>query len=128
MEPALDEGDEVLLSPLDAAPSAGDVVVARGAGGGLVLHRVVHASGVCIITRGDACRRDDAPVPPRHVLLRALVKRSRGRTRRIPPAPGPLLRLWSGLRRRLASRVAAPGRWWRARRSSSTSTGDASWA
>jgi signal peptidase I len=128
MEPALAEGDEVLLSPLVGSPVEGEIVVARGRNGGLVLHRVVHASGGRIITRGDACRRDDPPVPPRHVLLRALEVRRRGRSGPIPPAPGALRRLRSRLAPRLASPLAALGRWWRVRPSSSTFTGGGSWA
>jgi hypothetical protein len=106
MEPALVEGDEVLLCPLAGAPSKGDVVVVRG-GSGLVLHRVVHATGVRIVTRGDACRRDDPAVAPGRVLLRALERRRDGRAGAIPPPPGALRRLGS----RLAGRLRGALRW-----------------
>ncbi len=128
MEPALAEGDHVLLAPLSGRPVAGDVVVVRHPKGGLFLHRVVRASGAVIITRGDACRHDDPAVAPSHVLFRAVGARRGGRTRPIPPPPSPLARLGFRLARYFASRLAARGRWWRARRCSSISRGDASWA
>jgi hypothetical protein len=129
MTPALLEGDEVALVLSSEPVTTGDVVVARGARGNLVIHRVVAVASDAIITRGDACAHDDHPVPPSQILLRALAIRRDGRTRPIPPpAPALLGALRSTARRFLASLRAVPGRWSRARRSCSTSRGGASWA
>jgi hypothetical protein len=105
MEPSLFEGDEILLAPLRALPSEGEVVVTRGARGGLLLHRVVGARGRSIVTRGDACRSDDPAVPVGHVLLRAVELRRSGRRAAIPAAPVALARL----RARVAGRVLRAG-------------------
>jgi hypothetical protein len=109
MEPALVEGDEVRLAPLRALPGEGEVVVTRGAAGGLLLHRVVAASRFAIVTRGDACGSDDRAVPVGHVLLRAVEMRRAGRTAAIPSAPGALHRL-----RARVARARAALRWGRA--------------
>jgi hypothetical protein len=127
MAPTLLEGDEVRLAFVEGTPAPGDVVVARGPAG-LVVHRVVAAGPAAVVTRGDACPKDDPPWSPRQVIFRALARRRRGREERIPPAPPEVLRRLRLLARSFASRAAAPGRWWRARRSSSISTGAGSWA
>ncbi|WP_248353937.1 S24/S26 family peptidase [Anaeromyxobacter oryzae] len=127
MAPTLREGDEVQLAFVDGAPAPGDVVVARGRAG-LVIHRVVGAGAGGIITRGDACPRNDPTWAPRQVIFTAVARRRRGREQPIPPAPPEPLRRLRLLARSFASRAAAPGRWWRARRSSSTCTGGGSWA
>lgn len=129
MSPTLEDGDEVRLALARGPLTAGEVVVARGPHGRLVVHRVVAAGAGAIITRGDACLHDDPPVRPGRVLFRAAEMRREGRVRPIPGRlPRAVLRLRSIARRCLASLRAAPGRWWRARRSSSTWTGGGSWA
>lgn len=132
MSPALRDGDEVLLAPVGDAPlAAGEVVVARW-DGRIVIHRVVAVHGGQVVTRGDACRRDDRPVVTGRILFRAVRRRRASRVEPIPArAAAPLRvlrRLRSLLARSLASRAGAPGRWWRARRSCSTSRGGGSWA
>ncbi len=121
MRPTLADGDEVLLEHLSSPPAPGDVVVARRSRGGLVLHRVVASGRAGIETQGDACAEADPIFPPRAVLFRATLRRRGGRVTPIPPRPAALRIRWR-LRRRLAPLTAALGRWWRARRSCSTST------
>lgn len=111
MAPSLVDGDEVLLVPAPRV-RAGEVVVARRAAGGLLLHRVVAVDESGIVTRGDACQRSDPRTPARAVLLRALLRRRSGLVAPIPP-PG-----WRALLRRLRFRLnrlldrplVAPGR------------------
>lgn len=126
MSPALVEGDEVLLSPLVDGPEPGEVVVMRLGPGTMVLHRVVASRDGVVETRGDACPRSDRRSPTRAVLLRATMRRRRGLVRPIPPLGLPARLLRSGLARRLVRLIAAPGRWWRVRWSSSTSRAAAS--
>lgn len=129
MSPALREGDEVLLTLERAPVLPGDVVVTRGPSGNLILHRVIASGPDAVVTRGDACLHDDQPVPPARVLFRALSLRRGGRVRPIPRrTPGALRLLRSAARRCRGWLRAARGRWSRARRSCSTSTGGASWA
>jgi len=130
MSPALAEGDEVLLEPLRAPPRRGDVVVFRRRAGGLAIHRVVSVRRGEVQTWGDACRAPDPTIPVRAVLLLA-TRRRRGGVEGPIPAAGCrawLLRARSLSARALARLAAAPGRWWRARRSCSTSRGGGSWA
>jgi len=109
MAPALAPGDEVLLSVAgEVVP--GDVVVTRSPGG-LVLHRLVTRGSGTVITRGDACRRNDPEVPAAAVLFKAVGRRRSGRVSPIPAAWGaPARRARSILARCLARLTAAPGR------------------
>jgi signal peptidase I len=54
----------------------GDVIVFRAPDGGLLAHRLLgyrlHAGGLALVTRGDACSTHDAPVPPAQVIGRVL--------------------------------------------------------
>jgi hypothetical protein len=63
----------------------GNIVVSRRPGGGLMIHRVVAMDGEQIVTRGDACLRDDPPVSRKQVLLRAALMRRHGNVSPIPP-------------------------------------------
>jgi hypothetical protein len=129
MSPTLVEGDEVLLSLAAGPVIPGEVVVARGPHGRLVLHRVVSAHPGAVITRGDACPHEDPQVRPSRVLLRATGLLRAGKVRPLPrPLPRSLRRLRSIARRCLASLRAAHGRWWTERPSSSTCSGGGSWA
>lgn len=123
MSPALLEGDEVLLMRMAQPAARGQVVVVRDAEGRFVLHRVVAVRQDEIITRGDACFRPDPAVPTQSILLKAVRRRRAGQESPIP-APGwrPLRRLRWRLRRFLSLLARAPGRSWKAKRSSSTST------
>lgn len=126
MLPALADGDEVLLEPA-AKLAVGDVVVARvPSRRGTVLHRVIRLDGAWVVTRGDACLRRDPPVPRANVLFRATAFRRSGAGGTIPPAPGAFRRLWLRCVRRFESARGAPGRWWRARRSSSSTANGSS--
>jgi len=129
MSPTLVEGDEVLLALVGGPVSPGEVVVARGPHGRLVLHRVLSAEPGAVVTRGDACRHADPQIPPSRVLLRATGVLRAGKVLPVPgPLPRSLRRLRSIARRCLASLHAARGRWSRERPSSSTCTGGGSWA
>ncbi len=126
MLPALRDGDEVLLaSPVEV--TVGDVVVVRvPSRPGTILHRVVHREGARVVTRGDACLRNDPVLPRANVLFKALARRRQGTEAPIPAALGRNGRRWWRWGRRLASALAAPGRWWRGRPWCSTSTGSGS--
>ena len=92
MSPTLREGDEVLLETATSL-TIGDVVVARvPTRSGTVLHRVIEADTGRVVTRGDACRRSDPPVPRAHVLFRATALRRAGLEAPIPGAPWPPMR------------------------------------
>jgi hypothetical protein len=72
MAPTLLDGDRLLVAPYakGEAPQQGEIVIACRAGR-LVAHRVV-ARGSQVVTRGDACRRDDPPLPAADVLARVV--------------------------------------------------------
>lgn len=73
MAPAMRDGDRLLVSPLDSleTPQEGDIVIAKRAGR-LVAHRLVARTGEAIVTRGDACLRDDPPLPSENILARVV--------------------------------------------------------
>ena len=73
---------EVLIEPLRSSPRAGEVVLVRGPGGALALHRVVRCTPRGIVTRGDATAVEDEPVAPEDVLGRAAAV-----SRQAAPAP-----------------------------------------
>ncbi len=79
MAPLINDRDVVVVAPAPAPPRRGDVVLARAAGGSVVLHRTVTAREGFVITRGDACRADDAPVPVSAILGRVVAVPGRGR-------------------------------------------------
>lgn len=73
MRPLLVPG--AVLTVLPCAPRdmrIGAVVIARGAGGRVVAHRLVGRRGDDLILRGDALRAADPPVPAADVLGRAV--------------------------------------------------------
>jgi putative nucleotidyltransferase-like protein len=73
MAPALRDGDRLLAAPLPSgeAPREGAVVIAS-LPGGLVAHRIVARTREGVVTRGDACRRDDFPVPAGDILAEVI--------------------------------------------------------
>jgi signal peptidase I len=106
MSPTLLEGDDVLFVPVLGQLAIGHVVVSRRPGGGLLIHRVVAMNGDEIVTRGDACPRDDPPVSRRQILLRAALVRRHGNVSPIPPpAPFPGLRRFRSRLVRLLTRL-----------------------
>ncbi|NLD74228.1 MAG: signal peptidase I [Chloroflexi bacterium] len=85
MAPAIPPGSLVAVAPFAGEPQSGDVVVYRGDGGRVIVHRVLRREGSGIVTRGDANDRDDpAPVSPANLI---------GRVRWVSPFLGRLL-IW----------------------------------
>jgi hypothetical protein len=75
MAPAIRPGDVLQVGPLRAdEPRPGQVAIWSRAGR-LVAHRVVQRAGEALVTRGDACDRDDPPVTTAEVI--AVVRRVR---------------------------------------------------
>ena len=80
MHPTIRHADPVLLAPLGRGVRRGQVVLVP-LGQRLMLHRVVDIQGDIVLTRGDARQRNDAPLPRRDVVARALaVRRQSGVT------------------------------------------------
>jgi hypothetical protein len=75
MAPFIRDGDAVLIESLRTAPRPGEVVLVRGTGGALALHRVVLRTPRGVVTRGDATAVDDEPVGPADLLGRAAAVR-----------------------------------------------------
>ena len=83
MRPALREGDWLRVEPLEGrgAPQPGDVVVTK-LGSHLVAHRLLEIHEELAVTRGDACRASDPPLPIDSLLGRVVeVRRSRSAAR-----------------------------------------------
>jgi len=120
MAPFIRDGETVLVGPSRRPPRPGEVVLRRGPGGTLLLHRVVRATAAGVVTRGDAAAAEDPPAPLQDVLGRAVAVAGRRRLHLRPAcgrlvllghrlrggrlADGPLLRLTRGLRL-LAARI-----------------------
>jgi peptidase S24-like protein len=81
MEPAYADGDALLVTPVSGSHPVGpgEVVVARR-GERLVTHRVVDVRDGVVITKGDACRGVDPPLPV-GALLGRVVRSRRGESR-----------------------------------------------
>lgn len=80
MEPTYFDGDWVLVEPLAGSRPIrpGEVVVARR-DHHLVTHRIVELRSGLAVTRGDACKRVDPPIPAAALLGRVVgVRRGRG--------------------------------------------------
>ena len=78
MHPTIRHADPVLLAPLAREVRRGQVVLVP-LGHGLMLHHVVDIQGDIVLTRGDARQRNDAPLPRRDVVARALAVRRQSR-------------------------------------------------
>jgi phage repressor protein C with HTH and peptisase S24 domain len=76
MSPELGDGDRLEVVPLAGTPRPGEVVLTTR-GGRLVTHRLVAIDGAQAITRGDACGKDDPPVPLSSVIGRVVRVRRR---------------------------------------------------
>jgi hypothetical protein len=74
MHPTVRHADLVLLAPLGRPVRRRDVVLVP-LGPRLMLHRVVRVDRDVVLTRGDARRRDDAPIARDAVIARALAVR-----------------------------------------------------
>jgi hypothetical protein len=74
MHPTVRHADLVLLAPLGRPVRPSDVVLVP-LGPRLMLHRVVRVDQDVVLTRGDARRRDDAPIAREAVIARALAVR-----------------------------------------------------
>jgi len=77
MGPSIREGDRLRVKSIRVGglPRPGEVVL-RMAGNRLVAHRLVEIRGGSAVTRGDACRASDSPVPAESLLGRVVeVKR-----------------------------------------------------
>jgi hypothetical protein len=89
MAPVLRDGDRLLAAPFRSGetPREGAVVITSGPAG-LVAHRLVARSRGAVVTRGDACVRDDAPIPVGDVLAEVIAVDSGGTRaiRRLEPA------------------------------------------
>lgn len=84
MRSLLSPGDRVAYAPLSdpSAVSRGDIVVLMkwgGAGGGVLVHRVIGRRGSALITKGDASWRMDAGSESLMVVGRATAVRRAGR-------------------------------------------------
>jgi RimJ/RimL family protein N-acetyltransferase len=87
MAPLLRDGDRLRVEPLSGrTPAPGEVVVARR-GERLVAHRLVEVIGGEVVTRGDACRESDPPLPAGELLGRVVAVERRGRAIALPEAP-----------------------------------------
>lgn len=96
MGPTLREGDWLRVEPLSAgrAPQPGDVVV-RKLGSRLVTHRLLEIREELAVTRGDACRASDPPLPIESLLGRVVeVRREKSAVRWLRRSRGLLGRLW----------------------------------
>jgi hypothetical protein len=69
MAPLVRDGDVVCVEPGAARP--GELVLAER-DGRLVTHRLVSLAAGVAVTRGDACRGDDPPVPATALLGRVV--------------------------------------------------------
>ena len=73
MAPSLCDGDRLLAAPFGPGelPREGTVVITSGPGG-LAAHRLVARRNDRVVTRGDACARDDSPLPIGAVLAEVI--------------------------------------------------------
>lgn len=123
MRPALDDGDEVEITPLGPAGAPRGTVVAFWAGDRLMAHRVVAAvpRGPAWIVRGDALALCDRPVEPALVVgIVTRVRRGAGPWALPPGAAAPpagarmheaLVRALAGIHLGLAALACDAGAW-----------------
>jgi len=109
MHATVRDADQVLMAPLARKVRRGDIVLVP-IGKGLMLHRVVRVGPTAITTRGDARRTNDAPVPHREVLARAVAVRRKGQVTALVPTNrfgvAPLVRFFMMETRRRARLTA----------------------
>ena len=91
MRPFLKGEEVVTIRPSRVEPFGfGDLILARGAGGTLVLHRVIGRTvGGAWLTKGDGLQAPDEPVRPEDVLgVVVLVQTAPGNIRRLDTRAG----------------------------------------
>ncbi len=85
MVPLLWPGDQVTVQHSDPSEIEPDLIVVFRQNQRLIVHRVMHRVGDCIVARGDARPRCDHPVNVSQVLGRVESIRRNGRTVRLQP-------------------------------------------
>lgn len=69
MAPAIAQGAEIRIAPLPTRPlRRGDVVLARGATGAPVVHRIWRLSGARVWLKGDFRVAPDLPIPTSNII------------------------------------------------------------
>lgn len=113
MSPVIRDGETVEIHPLHGRVKAGDVVLLRKNDGAFLVHRVVRCTGRGVITRGDACSRDDSPADNEMIVGRVLRIRGRGRSFLLRFPAGYFVSLLRAVRKfpffsRLIGKIAKP--------------------
>ena len=102
MRPFLPDGTPVMIRPAAGrVPRVGEIILVPR-GDGAALHRVVRVRGDSVVTRGDACAREDPPVPRSEILGVAVHALRKGRSL---PLDGPGMRTLGWLLAKLAPLV-----------------------
>jgi signal peptidase I len=92
MQPLIQPGDELLLSPLHSGAARPGMIVAYQRDGILIVHRLLQAMSEALVTRGDALPTADAPVSARALVARVVAIRPPGRrVLDLGRAPWPLI-------------------------------------
>lgn len=89
MRPMLDDGDIVVIEPIDPATvRAQDIVLIATSSGTALIHRVVAIQDIegalHALTRGDGSCQHDTPVPLNKVLGRVVAMQRKGKGKMIP--------------------------------------------
>ncbi|MCS6804925.1 MAG: S24 family peptidase [Acidobacteriota bacterium] len=89
MRPMLDDGDIVVIDPIDPATvRVQDIVLVATASGTALIHRVVAIQEIegalHALTRGDGSCHHDTPVPLNKVLGRVVAMQRKGKGKMIP--------------------------------------------
>lgn len=88
MIPAIARGAEIRIGPLpDRGIRRGDVVLARGATGHPVVHRVSRIAGSLVWLKGDFRLTADAPIAVTEICGLVEAVKWQGEVRPIPPRP-----------------------------------------
>jgi signal peptidase I len=89
MRPMLDDGDVVMIAPIDPATiNSQDIILITTPSGTALIHRVVAIQNmegsIYALTRGDGSSYQDTPVPLNKVLGRVTALRRKGKGKVIP--------------------------------------------
>lgn len=82
MSPFIRHGDTIELEPLRKVPRFGDIVLAKGADGRFLVHRIVRADHGAFLLRGDVQMECEGPFAANDILGKVILSCSRGRVRR----------------------------------------------